>query len=160
MWLLNAKSFCNTLMGAVSVLVWITLFVRIAKTCAESAATERRRVEEARMLLELVCSSARGAALAQEFARCEEANVLIKSATFSKLRTMDRALMTLYYQLVNSLKQGGIVVVQLALLGVLLAHAPSFFFTHATRPRSYALEEYSPVAQARLHRKVPIEKQD
>ena len=74
------RRVANAAFLVASVFLWLGLAVRFAKSYAESSVAERRRLEEARMLLDLVCNSARGASHAKEFARCEEAHVLLRSS--------------------------------------------------------------------------------
>lgn len=144
----------NAALATASVLLWVAFLVRVAKSCAESAASERRRVEEARMLLDLVCSSARGASLAREFARCEEASVLLRSTSFSKLRVLDRALTGLFSETATAARQGGVALLQVCGLVALLAHAPGAWFARAVHTPPKPREEYSQMAQARLHHKL------
>ncbi len=96
------RNSANALALGTSVVLWTCLTVRFLKSCAASAATERRRYEEAKMLVDLVCSHVEGATLAHEFARCEEASVLVRSATVSALRVVDRALGNMISEVVVS----------------------------------------------------------
>jgi hypothetical protein len=150
------RKFTNAALCTTSAFLWVALAVRVAKAYAESQVTEHRRLEEASMLLELVCSSARGAALAREFARCEEAHVLLRGGTFSRLRVLDGALSSIFGDALAAAKQGGLALAQVACVAAVLAHAPAALFGAAVSrtlaPREPLEREiYSPIAQSRLH---------
>jgi hypothetical protein len=151
------KNTARALGIVASVVLWSCLVVRFLKSCAASAATERRRYEEAKMLVELVCSNVEGATLAHEFARCEEASMLVKSATVSALRVADRAMANMVVEVVDMAKQGAVATAQLAVAGALLLHAPAAFFSAFGQQReARQAEMYSAMARSRMARALDI----
>ena len=156
---MSVRRVANVLVFFASAFLWVTLVVRFVKTCFTSAEIERRRIEEAKMLLELVCSNAKGASLAREFARCEDAHVLVRSTTISVLRIVENTLDAMLFDLGRTAKKGGLALIQIGATALLLMHAPGYVFmrqggsSFGTTAKEVA---YSPLAAARMHQKITM----
>ena len=72
-----------TLFGVTSILV---LF---AKSYATASTIETSRIDEATYLLHSYCATAKGATLSKEFARCEDASVLVRNKKLSRMRVFE-----------------------------------------------------------------------
>ena len=130
---------------------WVS--VVFGKSYYVSVALENRRLREAAHLLKTYCSTAEGASLSKEFARCEEANVLISSQKLNRMRVVEN---TVHGVLNHELNFSTRAFFNVSLLcGVL------FLFIHANKKAASkslgCREVYSQIAQSRLHTALAID---
>ena len=117
-----------------------------------SAATERRRIDEAKMLVEKVCTNVEGASLASEFARCEEAEVLLENYGISTLRVLESSLHSIWTDTLDMAKSGTFAMMQVGLVLLFLLHGPaSVMATRNGDTNRLKQSLYSPIALTRMH---------
>jgi hypothetical protein len=96
--------------------------------------------------LRIYCSTTEGAALAYEFAKCEDARILLSNDKINKLRILERTLMTFFNSDFN--------MSAVQLFNLLIVYTAVFFFFFTNKKlggiRSER-EEYSILAQHKLH---------
>ena len=146
-------------------LAWAWFLARIGIEWSRHAQFERRRIEEARLLVETMCSTALGANLAHEFAKCEDAHVTVANGgRVVWLRAFEKTVRTVSLQIahqVGSVTVGALahaLVLSVASAGLIVAAtlvARKMGWTETDSRDEYDL--LSPVARARLESGVRIE---
>jgi hypothetical protein len=120
--------------------------VLISKNYILATGIEERRVDEASHLLRIYCSTTEGAALAYEFAKCEDARLLLSNDKINKLRILERTLLTFFDSDFN------MSVAQI--FNLLIVYMAVFFFFFTNKKLGgmrLEREEYSLLAQHKLH---------
>lgn len=116
-----------------------------AMSYATASTVETSRIDEAMHLLSTYCSTAKGATLSKEFARCEDANVLVKNRKLSRMRVWEAT----WKNALNRDVGGSFREISNALIFFFVF----FLFIYAGKKvnRRPETEMYSALAQSRLH---------
>jgi hypothetical protein len=145
-------NFPNWITGCVFIVAWIWVVTTVGVEWSFNLGFEQRRILEAKYIVEHVCNTVLGASLAREFAKCEEAQIILmdesivwKKAFIKTIETVCRVAFekagTVSIQMVCN---GGLLILSLGALGV-LAKAITYALTEADER-----DVLSPIAQHRL----------
>ena len=134
-------------------IAWVWVASKISVEWSKTLQFEKRRLNEARLLVETMCSSVRGASLAMEFAKCEEAHITLMDERMVWMRTFEKTIRNVTFQLIehatkmtiSSLSQLLIIALGLAVLGTGCKMLTSYLDS------DHEINVLSPIAQARLH---------
>ena len=144
-------------------LAWAWFLARVGVEWSKHAQFERRRIEEARLLVETMCSTALGANLANEFAKCEDAHVTVANGgRVVWLRAFEKTVRTVSLQIAHQVGSVTVGALAHALLFVVAGGGLMIAATFAARKVGWidaTRDEYellSPIAQARLQSSVRI----
>lgn len=135
---------------------WVWVIARTSMEWNNHVQFERRRIEEARHLVETMCSTAIGANLAREFAKCEEAHVTVANGTkMVWLRAFEKTIRGVSLQIANhvgAMTVGALAHATLLLLvgGALLVGATVVARKMGWVETPTELDMLSPIAQARF----------
>ena len=128
-----------TLFGVTSILV---LF---AKSYATASTIETSRIDEATYLLHSYCATAKGATLSKEFARCEDASVLVRNKKLSRMRVFEAT----WKNALNRDMGGSFREMSNAIIIFMVFFM--FIYTGKKVNKRPETEMYSALAQSRLH---------
>lgn len=144
-------------------LAWAWFLARTGVEWSKHAQFERRRIEEARLLVETMCSTALGANLAHEFAKCEDAHVTVANGgRVVWLRAFEKTIRTVSLQIAHQVGSVTVGALAHALLFVVVGGGLAITATFVARKMGWVdspRDEYellSPLAQARLQSSVRI----
>lgn len=144
-------------------LAWAWFLARIGVEWSKHAQFERRRIDEAKLLVETMCSTALGANLANEFAKCEDAHVTVANGgRVVWLRAFEKTVRTVSLQIAHQVGSVTVVALAHALLFVVAGGGLAIAATFVARKLGWTnapIDDYellSPIAQARLQSAVRI----
>ncbi|MBE36355.1 MAG: hypothetical protein CMI16_12505 [Opitutaceae bacterium] len=144
-------------------LAWAWFLARVGVEWSKHAQFERRRIEEAKLLVETMCSTALGANLANEFAKCEDAHVTVANGgRVVWLRAFEKTVRAVSLQIAHQVGCVTVGALAHALVFVIAGGGVAIAATFAARKMGWVdapRDEYellSPIAQARLQSSVRI----
>ena len=144
-------------------LAWVWFLARIGIEWSKHAQFERRRIDEAKLLVETMCSTVLGASLAHEFAKCEDAHVTVANGgRVVWLRAFEKTIRTVSLQIAHQVGSVTVGALAHALLFVVAGGGLVVAATFVARKMGWTgapTDEYelmSPIAQARLQSAVRI----
>jgi hypothetical protein len=139
-------------------LAWLWFVSIIGVEWTSNVTFEKRRMSEARLVVETVCSTIKGAGLAREFAKCEEAHIMLADSKLIWIKAFEKTIRNVAYKAVNMTGKislaalGNIAMIMIAMAGVVVLCNT---LTHAIEG-SREIDVFSPIAQARLHSYVDL----
>ena len=135
-------------------LAWAWFLARIGIEWSRHAQFERRRIEEARLLVETMCSTALGANLAHEFAKCEDAHVTVANGgRVVWLRAFEKTVRTVSLQIAH---QVGSVTVGALAHALVLSVASAGLIVAATLVAAHAGDAAVGAAERGLQGSCPL----
>ena len=114
---------------------------------------ETRREQEARLLVETLCDTVKGASLANEFAKCEQARIALRNTRLVWLKAFEKTLETTLAQILEISGRTSLAtawnfcacVVLICVVGIVCRYTTDFL-----RNGRSEMDLFSPVAQHRM----------
>jgi len=82
--------------------VWCWLVANISIEWSYNIEFERRRVQEAKLVVETVCNTVIGASLAKEFVLCEDAHIILRDEKVVWMRAFEKTLRVVVMRLIST----------------------------------------------------------
>jgi hypothetical protein len=114
---------------------------------------ESRRQQEARLLVEAVCNTVEGASLANEFAKCEQARIILGNGKVVWMKALEKTFESTIYQAIDVLSRISANTAWNVLICAGLVCATGVmcsFTTEFLQKKTNEIDLFSPVAQQRL----------
>jgi hypothetical protein len=132
---------------------WVWLVSKVAVQWHYHFGFESRREQEANMLVNAVCNTVEGASLANEFAKCEEARIILRDTRVVWMKAFEKTLESTFAQVMVFFGSASLSMTWNFALSALLVSAVGLvckFTTEVLERDRGGIELFSPIARHRL----------